>query len=232
MKTKTLIIALIAVFTLATVNPVIGQSSKEAKKALKARSDKSARKEAKRLAKEEGWSNFPGGLPMEKMLEKSYLRQYEVNEDDEAIWIMAVGNGVGGSVTAAKLAALETAKNELAGLVETRMASLISTSIGNMQLSTTTAESETKVVANAKNMVSMKLQNVEPVVMIKRDRGSMAKAKNVKKLDRLEQGTIEIQITLFYNKGTMAKMAKQAIKETLKEDLKNNEEDLKKLMDL
>jgi hypothetical protein len=232
MKAKSLIIALIAVFTFVSVNPVVAQGSKEAQKALNDRADKSARKEAKRLAKEEGWAIFPGALPMEKMLEKSYLRQYELDEDGGAIYIMAVGNGVGGSVTAAKLAALETAKNELAGLIETRMASLISTNIGNLQLSTTSAESETKVVASAKNMVAMKLQNVEPVVMIKRDRGSMQKATKVKRGDLLEEGTVEVQITLFYNKGTLDQMAKQAVKEALKEDLKNNEEDLKKLMDL
>jgi hypothetical protein len=211
---------------------LLAQHTKEAKKELKAKADKSARKEAARLQKDEGWKIFPGALPMEKMLEESYLRQYENDEDGEAMYIMAIGNGVGGSVSAAKLAAIETAKNELAGLIETRMASLISTDIGNLQLTTTTAESETKVIANAKNMVAMKLQNVDPVVMITRDRGSMKAAKKIKKPEYLEEGTVEVQITLFYAKNTISKMAKQAIKEGLKEDLKNNEEDLKKLMDL
>ena len=60
------------------------QERKEIKKASKAelgeKATKTARKEAKRLAKE-GWKVTPGALPLEKQLDKSYLMQMEYDEN-------------------------------------------------------------------------------------------------------------------------------------------------------
>lgn len=233
MKTRKFILALVALFTFAAIQPTFAQKTdKQLKKELHSRADRTARKEARRLAKKEGWKVFPGALPMEKMLEKSYMMQYDTDEDGQPRYITASGNGVGGSRTAAKLAAIETAKNELAGLIETRMAQLISTNIANLQLSTVDAESETKVLASAKNMVAMTLSGVRPIVVLYRDRSSMKKARDIGRTDRVKKGKVEVQVRLFYSEENASKVAKKAIKETLKEDLKNNEEDLKKLMDL
>ena len=234
MKTRKFILALVALFAFASIQPAIAQkqTKKELEKQLHAKADRTARKEAKRLKKDEGWQVFAGALPLEKMLEKSYLMQYETDEEGHPKYIMATGNGVGGSRTAAKLAAIETAKNELAGLIETRMAQLISTNIANLQLSTVDAESETKILASAKNMVAVTLSGVQPIVVIYRDRSSVSRARKIKNADKLKKGKVEVQVTLFYNEENAEKVAKKAIKQTLKEDLKNNEEDLKKLMDL
>ena len=63
------------------------EQKKERKEMLKATKDqlneaasKTARKEAKKLEKD-GWQTAPGALPIEKQLDKSYLMQYEYDND-------------------------------------------------------------------------------------------------------------------------------------------------------
>jgi translation elongation factor EF-Ts len=50
--------------------------AKLAKKELKAKSTKEARKEAKKLTKQ-GFVVFPGDLPLAKQLDRSYMMEYE-----------------------------------------------------------------------------------------------------------------------------------------------------------
>lgn len=54
--------------------------AKLSKKALNEKATKEARKEAKKL-KKQGWQIAPGALPLEKQLDKSYLMQYEYDEN-------------------------------------------------------------------------------------------------------------------------------------------------------
>ena len=54
--------------------------AKASKAELSEKATKTARKEAKRLQKE-NWKTTPGSLPIEKQLDKSYLMQYEYDED-------------------------------------------------------------------------------------------------------------------------------------------------------
>ena len=53
---------------------------KSSKKQLSQRASRAARKEAKRM-KKEGWKTTPGALPLDKQLDKSYLMQYEYDEN-------------------------------------------------------------------------------------------------------------------------------------------------------
>lgn len=54
--------------------------AKLSKSELNDKASKAARKEAKKL-KKEGWQTAPGALPLEKQLDKSYMMQYEYEED-------------------------------------------------------------------------------------------------------------------------------------------------------
>ena len=54
--------------------------AKLSRSALNDKATKDARKEAKKLAKQ-GWQTAPGALPLAKQLDKSYLMQYEYDED-------------------------------------------------------------------------------------------------------------------------------------------------------
>ena len=68
--------------------------SKYSKSELTAKASKIARKEAKKLAKQ-GWQIAPGAVPIEKQLDKSYMMQYEYEEDLFPKYIMAEAMSVG-----------------------------------------------------------------------------------------------------------------------------------------
>ena len=215
-KTILLLTSLFFIFALFAPSDSFAQKTKkQIKKEIKAKAVKSARKEAKRLRKKEKWITFPGSLPLDKMLEKSYMKQYEEDEDGNPLYINADGNSVAGTKGAASLAAVEKAKIDLAGQVETRMAALITTNIANAQLTSVDAESVDEIQASAKNIIAMKLTNVDPVVKMYR---------------KVKRDKVEVQVKLFYNMNEADRQAKQAIKKVMKDKLKDNEAELKKLM--
>jgi hypothetical protein len=170
---------------------------------------------------------------MAKMLEKSWAMQSEFTDDGEPAYITAIGNAVSSSQSAGKMQALETAKLEIAGQIETRMSSLININIANAQLSSVDGESITEIQQSAKNIVALKLGKVQPIVTMYRDRTTidMLKKKYRKNI-KLEPGKIEVQVILFYDVYQANDQAKEAIKNVMRDKLKDNEEELKKLMGL
>jgi len=183
-------------------------------KELKSRAIKEARKEAKKYTKA-GWSIFPGAPPMDKQLEKSWEQQLMSDDKGYPVYITADGNAIAGNESAASMQAVELAKLQLAGLLETRIASLVSANIANTELSAQEAESITEVVQSAKNIIAQELGYVNPLFKIKR---------------RLKNGNVEVSTRVFYNTEEGMSIAKKRIKEELKEKVKTNEEDLRKLM--
>ena len=77
---------------------------KMAKQELAAKVDKATKKEAKRLAKE-GWVVSPGALPLEKMLQRSFEMQMQVDENLFPKFIMANAQSIAENYDAAKTAA-------------------------------------------------------------------------------------------------------------------------------
>ena len=86
--------------------------NKASKKELNEKATKAARKEAKRLTKE-GWKTAPGALPLDKQLDRSYLMQYQFDDDGYPKFIMAEAMSTGGNYDAAKMQALELAKQKM-----------------------------------------------------------------------------------------------------------------------
>ena len=101
---------------------------KMAEKELNSRVDKTVAKEAKKLEKD-GWKVRPGALPLEKQLEKSYMMQYEYDEDLYPKYIMGEATSVGENYDAAKMQAMELAKMNLAGQIQTEVTALVENSI-------------------------------------------------------------------------------------------------------
>ena len=85
---------------------------KASKKELNEKATKTARKEAKKLSKE-GWITVPGALPLEKQLDKSYMMQKEFDEDMYPKYLMGEAMSIGENYDAAKMQALELAKQNL-----------------------------------------------------------------------------------------------------------------------
>lgn len=171
---KKTIFGLIALMLFSTSGSVYAQTSKEqrkerqelskaSKKELNEKASKAARKETKRLTKE-GWKTAPGALPLEKQLDKSYMMQYQYDSDGFPQFIMAEAMSVGGNYDAAKMQALELAKQNLAGQIQTEVTALVENSVANEQMDQGDAASIARSVMAAKNLISQSIGRVVPVV--------------------------------------------------------------------
>ena len=189
------------------------QTDKELKKDVSSRAIRSARVEAKKY-KRAGYYVAPGALLLDKQLERAWLRQYETNDKNEAKYIMATGNSVAESQTAGKLQAMETAKLEIAGQINTQIAALIENSIANQQLNNEEAASVTKTVAASKNLIAQEIGQVLPMVEM------------YKKIGK----NIEVNVRLAYNMATAFDVAKKVIRKSLEEETKIAHEKLEGLM--
>ena len=96
--------------------------------------------------------------------------------------------------------ALELAKLQLAGKIETDVTSLIETTAANSQISADDAVSLVETVQASKNLISKKIGRILTVVEAYRDLPGKKK---------------EVRLMVFYN----SKMAMAAAKQTLKEQL-------------
>jgi len=192
------------------------QSDKELTNEIKEKAVKEARKEAKKIQKE-GWTQNPGSLPLAKTLENAWKKQYLTDENGDSRFITADGNAVAESKTAAEMQAIEMAKLQLGGQIETNISSLISANIGNAQLSTEDAASVTEIVQSAKNIIAMELGVVNPYFKVYRD---------------IKDKKVEVQVRLFYDTKQSLVVAKKVVRKELKDKLKLNEEKLEKLMGL
>lgn len=173
--------------------------NKLAKKELSAKVDKTVKKEARRL-KKEGWGVTPGALPMEKQLERSYLMEYEYNEDLYPKYIMANAQSVAENYDAAKMAATSLAITNLAGQIQTEVTALIENTVNNKQLSAEEAASITETVMGSKNLISQSIGRTIVVVECYRV---------------LENNNREVMVRLAYNGETAKEMTKNIVREEL-----------------
>ncbi len=194
----------------ATSGFVIAQSSKELikqrKEMLKAtkselndKASKASRKEAKKL-KKEGWQTVPGALPLEKQLDKSYLMQMEFDDDMFPKYIMGEAMSIAGNYDAAKMQALELAKQNLAGQIQTEVTALIENTVANEQLDEEQAASVTRSVMASKNLISQSIGRTITVMEAYRTLSNKNK---------------EVLVRIAYNSD----MAKKATIKAVKEDL-------------
>ena len=174
---------------------------KSTKSQLNDKATKAARKEAKNL-KKEGWKTAPGALPVDKQLDKSYLMQYEFDNDMYPKYIMGEAMSIGGNYDAAKMQALELAKQNLAGQIQTEITALIENTVANEQLQGDQAESITRSVLAAKNLISQSIGRTIPVVELYRD---------------LQNKNKEVLVRIAYGGDAAKKIAKEAIKKNLEE---------------
>lgn len=184
---------------------------KLAKSELTARVDKVTKKEAKRL-KKEGWKVKPGALPLEKQLERSYLIQYEYDENLFPKYIMGEASSIGENYDAAKVSAENLARVDLAGKIQTEVTALIENTVGNRQMAPEDAASITETVMASKNLISQSIGRTIPVVELYRI--------NSKKNN-------EVLVRIAYN----GEMARQAVKQVIRQGLKEKGEKLHEQVD-
>lgn len=180
--------------------------AKQSKKELEQKATKIARKEAKQLTKE-GWKVAPGALPIEKQLDKSYLMQYQFDADGFPEYIFGEATSIGGNYDAAKMQALELAKQNLAGQIQTEVTALIENTVANEQMDQSDAASITRSVMASKNLISQSIGRVVPIVEIYRV---------------VNGNQREVRVYIAYSKN----MAKAAAKAAVKQDLEKRGDQL------
>ena len=184
---------------------------KASKSELSEKASKAARKEAKKLTKE-GWMTAPGALPMEKQLDRSYTMQMEYDNDLFPKYLMGEAMSIGENYDAAKMQALELAKQNLAGQIQTEVTALIENNIANKQLQPEEASSVIQSISAGKNLISQSIGRVITVVEVYRFTNNKNK---------------EVLVRIAYNSD----MAKKAAKEAIRTDLDKKGENMQKKLD-
>ena len=183
---------------------------KASKAELNEKATKAARQEAKKLTKA-GWLTAPGALPLDRQLDRSYLMQYQFDEDQYPKFIMAEAMSIGENYDGAKMQALELAKQNLAGQIQTEVTTLVESTVANGQLTAEEAATVTKSVAASKSLFSQRLGRVIPVVEVYRT---------------LKNKNKEVLVRIAYNMATARAMVKQAVREDLERQGDNLHKDL------
>lgn len=208
---KTPLLLTLALATAALLAPVAAQTPskqlrkertelrKSNEKELNQRATKSARKEAKRLAKE-GWTVAPGTLPLEKQLDRTYLMQYEFTDATTPAYIMGNGMSTAGNYDAAKLQAMELAKFDLISQLQSDITAMVENTVANDQLSESEAASVTRTVMASKNVMSQKLGRLTPVLETYRPAAN---------------GNKEVLVRIAYSLNDARKMALGAVRDEL-----------------
>ena len=185
--------------------------SKLSKKELNEKASKAARKEAKRLAKE-GWEASIGALPIEKQLDRAYMMQYELDGDMTPKYIMGDARSIGGNYDAAKVQALELAKQNLAGQIQSEITALIESTVANNQLSAEQVETITKSVVASKGLISQSLGRTLPVIEMSRT---------------LKNRNKEVMVRIAYS----SEMARKAVRKAVERELADEGDELHKKLD-
>lgn len=184
---------------------------KLSKAELNERATKAARKEAKKLVKD-GWQVAPGALPLDKQLDKSYLMQQEYDENFFPKYLMGEAMSIGENYDAAKMQALELAKQNLAGQIQTEVTALIENTVANKQLKPEDAASVVQSISAGKSLITQSIGRVLTVVEVYRT---------------VSNNNKEVLVRIAYN----AEMAKAAAKEAIRVDLEKRGEELHDKLD-
>jgi len=192
------------------------ETAKLSRAELNEKASKAARKEAKSLSKE-GWQTSPGALPIDKQLDKSYNMQYEYDETGFPKYLMGEAMSIGENYDAAKMQALELAKQNLAGQIQTEVTELIENQVSNKQLTAEQAASVTQSVSASKNLISQSIGRVIPVVEVYRVKNNSNK---------------EVLVRVAYNSSMAIEAAKKAVRHSLEEKGDSLQNQLDKILDL
>lgn len=202
-KTKIYAILLATIFVLSStaINVNAQVVSEHAKSQMKEKASKDAKDEAKKL-KKDGWKVKPGALPLERQLDRSYLMQYDIDEEGQNKYVFGNGSSVGAVYDAAKVQAMEIARQDIASQIESEITTEIESTVTNQQLSQEEAATVVKIAEGSKGLVSQSLgrlivvteafrntkkNNVEVLIRAAYNYDNVKKAFKSRILDELEK---------------------------------------------
>ncbi len=180
----------------------IEKKEKILNKKIKSKAVRAARIEAKKLIKQ-GFLAPVGKLPIDKQIEKSWQVQYEQDKDGYPAYITGSARVIAGSHTAGTLQATTTAKMDIAGQIQSKIAMLIQTKLSTKEINQSEASSINSLISAGKSAISTTLGRTIPLVELYRV---------------LPNKNIEVIITLAYNSDLAMKEAVKAIKGNLEDE--------------
>lgn len=195
-KTKLCAILLAVTLTFSGIgmSAVAQVTSEYARKALTEKLPKDVKKQAKEL-KKQGWEVAPGALSIERQLYRAQLMEYDLNEDGDAKYVIGNGRGVGSVHDAAKIQAIEVARQDIATQIESALTSEIESTIGNKQLTQEEGQSVLQIVQGSKGVVEQSLGRLITVV----------------EMSRKTKKGIEVNVRMAYNYANVERIAKNHI---------------------
>lgn len=214
MKTMKLLVMFMA---LSLSTSVMAQSSvqaklKENRAALKKENvSKDAKKEAKRL-KKEGWTVSPGGLPLEKQVDRLYMYLEQYDDELNPLYFDGEGRATAENFAAAQIQATELARMNLASKISSEATGIIDNLVANKMLADDQAASITTTMVENKTIFSQKLGRLQTPLTVVRE----LKNKNKEVMVRVVSKTSSIQ-----------EIAKEAIRAELEKQGKELSEELK-----
>jgi hypothetical protein len=132
---------------------------------------KELKKEVKRIEKE-GWSTFPGALPLSEQLNTVWQRQRLKDERGMPIYVVTDAQATANVKSVAEAQAVEFAKISVAGLIESALISVMEANLSNARVAKDEFQSVSELVRQTKNTITTRLGYVEPVLKIYRMQGN------------------------------------------------------------
>lgn len=193
-------------------NKAAQRDQKEIRKAVYQKSERMAQKEAKKLEKE-GWKTM--GLPIAKQLDETWVKMYDREPNGYPRYIWAQEMATANTFAAAQSQADNVAKLRISSQISSSVAALADVALANQEISAKEAASITKVVENAKVIVSQKLGRTFKTMEIYQE---------------LSNGNYRVRVTMLYDMKAAIAIAREVILDELKKDSDVNKAQLEKLL--
>ena len=153
---------------------------------MNVKASKEARKEAKRFKKEK-WQSPPGGMSIERQLDRYYLLEYDTDlETGQSNYAFGYSIATGQFYAAAKVQASELAKGDLIDKLHTEITREVTAVVKNKQLTEELAQSVAGIVDKSKSITIQSLNNLEPVLELYR---------------KLKNGNVEVLVRYAYKRS-------------------------------
>lgn len=160
----------------------MGVTAQVAPSELKIKASKEAKKECKRMTKE-GWKPFPGGLPLERQLDRVYAMEYDTDLSMESKWAFGEGLDHGQFFEAAKGSANAFAMSDLVGKLHTEVTREVTAQVKNKELPEEQANSVAGMAESSKSLTVQRLSGIQPVLQAQR---------------KLKNGNTEVMVRFAY----------------------------------
>lgn len=160
---------------------------------------KAARKEAKAYEKA-GWVIFERQLPLEKQMERAFAMRYESDKKQFPHYVMGEATCTGKSYAASEVDAVERAKLNMAGQIQTEICILVDNGLKEKHLTVNEAAAITEVVMAGRESIAASIGRVIPAVKCRRAK---------------DTGNNEVYVRIAYGTEMAIEGAKKALRREL-----------------